>query len=94
MNKVYEVKTLEEAKKLAVSEFGICEEDIEFSVIKENKGFLGIGAKLEVEAKVIADGIEKGKQYIQTILDANEVVGFIEKKVRENNVECNIDAGD
>ena len=63
MNKIYEVKTIEEAKKLAVSEFGICEEDIEFNIVKENKGFLGIGAKLEVEAKVVADGIEKGKQY-------------------------------
>lgn len=94
MNKIYEVKTIEEAKKLAVSEFGICEEDIEFNIVKENKGFLGIGAKLEVEAKVVADGIEKGKQYIQTILDANGVKGFIEKKVRENNVEFNVDAGD
>lgn len=94
MNKLYEVKTIDEAKKLAVDDFGVALDDIEFNVVKESKGFLGIGAKLEVEAKVIADGIEKGKNYIKMILEANGATGFIEKKVRGNNVEFNIDAGD
>jgi len=94
MKKVYEVKTLEEAKKIAIIEFGIPEEDIEFSVLKETKGFLGIGAKMEVEANVIGDGIEKAKNYIKMILEVNGATGFIEKKVRDNTVEFNIDAGD
>ncbi len=94
MKKIYEVKTIDEAKKLAVLELGVSEVDIEFNIIKETKGFLGIGAKLEIEANVIADGIEKGKEYIKMILESNGATGFIEKKVRENNVEFNIDAGD
>lgn len=94
MKKIYEVKTLDDAKKLAVADFGIALENIEFNVLKETKGFLGIGARLEVEAKVVIDGIEEGKKYIKMILETNGVEGFIEKKVRDNNVEFNIDAGD
>ena len=42
MNKLYEVKTIDEAKKLAVDDFGVALEDIEFNVVKESKGFLVI----------------------------------------------------
>ena len=94
MKKIYEVKTVEDAKKLAVSDFGVSEENLEFNVIKETKGFLGIGAKLEVEVSIAVDGIEKGREYIKMILETNGVEGFVEKKVRENNVEFNVDAGD
>lgn len=93
-SKVYEVKTIDEAKSLAVKDFGVEVNDIEFNIVKETKGFLGIGSKLEVEAVLNVDGIEKGKKYIQMILDFNNIEGFIEKKVRGNNVEFNIDAGE
>ena len=94
MEKIYEVKVLEDAKKQAVQELELPEEDIEFEVIKESKGFLGIGSKLEVKATVKVDGIEAGRNYIKMILDNNSVEGFVEKKVRGNNVEFNVDAGD
>ena len=84
---------LEEAQKLAVLDYELPVEALSFEVLRESKGFLGIGAKLEVEADIAADGIEQGKKYIKTILDYNGVEGFIEKKVRGNNVEFNIDAG-
>ncbi len=93
-SKVYEAKTIDEAKSLAVKDFGVEVNDIEFNIVKETKGFLGIGSKLEVEAVLNVDGIEKGKKYIQMILDFNNIEGFIEKKVRGNNVEFNIDAGE
>lgn len=92
--KLYEVKTLEEAKKLAVSDFGVKESDLTFTVVSEKKGFLGIGSKLTVEAEVSVDGISKGKEYLQTFLENNGVQGFVEKKVRGNYVEFNIEAGD
>lgn len=92
--KNYEVKNIDEAKVLASQEFGVCLDEIEFNILKESKGFLGIGGKIEVEAKVDVDGIEKGKQYIQMILNQNGIEGLIEKKVRGNNVEFNVDAGD
>ncbi len=94
MEKIYEVKTLEEAKNLAVKDFELAENEINFEIVKETKGFLGIGAKLEVKAFVTIDGIEQGKKYIKTILENNNVEGFIEKKVRGNNVEFNIDTPD
>ncbi len=94
MKKVYEVKSIDEAKKLAISDFNLPESDITFEVIKENKGFLGIGSKIEVEASCVVDGIDEGKKYLQMLLDYNEVEGFIEKKVRDNSVEYNVDAGD
>lgn len=94
MKKTYEVKTIEEAQKCAVLDFELPIEELNFEVLKENKGFLGIGVKLEVEVSVAVDGIEKGKKYIKEILANNGVEGFIEKKVRENNVEFNINAGE
>lgn len=93
-SKIYEVKTIAEAKELAIKDFNVDVNDIEFNILKETKGFLGIGGKLEVEAVLNVDGIEKGKKYIQMILDYNKIEGFIEKKVRGNNVEFNIDAGE
>ncbi|MGD9886782.1 MAG: RNA-binding cell elongation regulator Jag/EloR [Bacilli bacterium] len=92
--KTYEVKTVEEAKQLAIADFGVKESDLTFTIVNEKKGFLGIGSKIEVEAVMDADGITRGKEYIQMILDNNNIQGFIEKKVRGDNVEFNIDAGD
>lgn len=92
--KIYEVKTLEDAKKQAVLEFCINENDLKFEVISEKKGFLGIGGKLEVQVTINVDGAARGKEYIQMILEAHGIEGFVEKKVRDDVVEYNIDAGD
>lgn len=92
--KTYEVKTVQEAKQLAVADFGVKESELTFTIVNEKKGFLGIGSKIEVEAVMDADGITRGKEYIQMILNNNNIQGFIEKKVRGDNVEFNIDAGD
>ncbi len=90
----YEVKTVNEALDLAVVDLGINKEELTAKVVNEKKGFLGIGGKLEVEITPNIDGIEKGKKYLQMILETNNVQGFIEKRVRGNIVEFNIDAGD
>lgn len=92
--KLYEVKTLEEAKKLAVEDFGVNESDLTFTIVNEKKGFLGIGGKISVEAVIDADGITRGKEYIQMILDNNNIQGFIERKIRGSNVEFNVEAGE
>ena len=94
MKRIFEVKTLEEAKKQAIVELELPESDLSFEVLKETKGFLGIGSKMDVEVTVVTDGIEAGKKYIKEILDFNGADGFVEKKVRDNSVEFNIDAGD
>jgi len=87
--KTYEVKTVEEAKQLAVADFGVKESELTFTIINEKKGFLGIGSKIEVEAVLDADGITRGKEYIHMILSNNNIQGFIEKRVRGDNVEFN-----
>ena len=81
--KIYKGILEDEALRLASEEFGISEDDLVVKV--END---------EVEVTVGIDGIEKGKQYIQTILKNNNVRGMIEKRVRDNVVELNIEAGD
>ena len=81
--KVYKGILEDEALQLASKEFGISEDDLVVKV--END---------EVEVTVGIDGIEKGKQYIQSILKCNNVNGMIEKRVRDNVVELNIEAGD
>lgn len=81
--KVYKGILEDEALQLASREFGISEDDLVVKV--END---------EVEVTVGIDGVEKGKQYIQSILRNNNVNGMIEKRVRDNIVELNIEAGD
>ena len=52
MKRTYEVKNIEDAYKQAVADFELPLTSLKFEVVKETKGFLGIGAKLEVEAEV------------------------------------------
>jgi len=94
IKKVYEVKSVEEAKELAVNELGIPASELQFEVLSEKKGFLGMGGKSQVEVTCDIDGIEKGKQYLQMIFKHNDIDAFIEKKVRDNQIDFNIEAGD
>lgn len=89
--KVYEVKEIEEALQLASEEFGISEDELIEKIISE-KGL--INKTREVEITVCIDPLEKGKRYLQQILKDNNVEGMIEKRVRDNVVEYNIDADD
>ena len=89
--KVYEVKEIDEALKLASEEFGISEDELIEKIISE-KGLLS--KTREVEITVCIDPIEKGKRYIQQILNDNNVEGMIEKRVRDNVVEFSVDAGE
>lgn len=89
--KVYSVKVIEDAVKQASAEFNIPEEELAEKIISES----GVLSKTkEVEVTVCIDPLEKGKRYIQMILDENEVEGYIEKKVRGNIVEYSIDTED
>lgn len=93
-HRTYEVKSVEEALNQAVTDMGICLDELEADIISEKKSFLGMGAKqLEVEVSPKVDGVEKGKQYLQMILETHESEGYIEKRIRDNVVEFNIDAG-
>lgn len=88
--RVYEVKDLEEAKKLAINDFGLPLEDLSFYVVEERKGFLGIGSNISVHVCVYVDPIQKAKDYIETFLEEAGFGGQVEKRVRGNIVEFNI----
>lgn len=90
--KLYNGITLEDVKQVAVKEFGVALEHIEFETVTDKKGFLGIGSKLEIKATVVADGIKIGKDYLEMILKQNKIKGQIEKRVRGNVVEFDIHA--
>lgn len=90
--RVYEVKTLEEAQELAKEELGLSLNDLNFKVISEKKGFLGIGSKLNVEVTTITDGITRGKEYLKSILKEMNIEAKIETKSKENIVQYNIEA--
>lgn len=81
--KVYTGITEDEALAQASLEFGLSEDDLVVKVENE-----------EIEVTVGIDGIEKGKQYLQSLLRNNEIDGVIEKRVRDNVVEFNVEAGD
>jgi len=93
-SRVYDVKTMEEALPLAIEELGLSKDRLEVTVLDEKKGFLGFGGKLQVEVKAKEDGIDQGKEYLQMIMQANKGEGFIEKRIRGNVVEFNVDAGE
>lgn len=90
--KLYSGITLEDVKQVAVKEFGVALEHIEFETVTDKKGFLGIGSKLEIKATVVGDGIKIGKDYLEMILKQNKIKGQIEKRVRGNVVEFDIHA--
>lgn len=90
--KLYSGITLEDVKQIAVKEFGVALEHIEFETVTDKKGFLGIGSKLEIKATVVGDGIKIGKDYLEMILKQNKIKGQIEKRVRGNVVEFDIHA--
>ena len=69
-------KTVEEAKATAAAEFGVAEEEIEFTVVEEAKrGFFGIGA---TDAKV---------QAVYTVKGADIALEFIRKMIADMELE-------
>ena len=86
--KEYVVSNEDEALTLASKEFGLSEDDLALKIVSETD------ASMVVEVTVGIDPIEKGKKFLQTLLDENQVEGMIEKIVKDNVVEFNINAGD
>ena len=75
--KIYEGKTLAEVEVLAVSELGVAKEDMYFDEISET----------EIHVLVDANPVKKGKEFIETFLKNANILGFVERKMRDNVVE-------
>ena len=84
-------KTLEEVEMLAVADLGIAKEDLYFDVITPD------GTPTEnIEIDVICDAnpVKKGKDYLENFLQEANIYGFVERKMRDNVVEYDIQTDD
>lgn len=77
--KIYTGKTLAEVEELAVSELGVPKDDMYFDVISEDPG--------EIHVMVDANPVKKGKEFIEAFLKNANILGFVERKMRDNVVE-------
>jgi spoIIIJ-associated protein len=84
--RIYKLNDVEEAIKQASIDLGIDEEELIEKITKNEEG------ETEIEITVCIDPIEKGRKYIQTILDNNNVEGIIEKSEDDKYVEYKIEA--
>lgn len=75
MLKVIEVeaKTLQEATKKASDILKISEDKIQLQVVKEKKGFLGVGSSTLYKASPNIDLKIEGKQYLESIIAALKI---------------------
>ena len=81
--KIFNVENCDEALDLAAIEFGVDKEELDASPVEGG-----------VEVITIVDGVDKGKAYLQSILDGFGAKGYIEKMTRGNTIEFNVDVKD
>jgi spoIIIJ-associated protein len=79
--KMYVASSLQEVEELAVKELAVAKEDMYFDVISEKEN--------EVEVNVIVDAnpVKKGKEFLEKFLENANILGFVERKMRDNVVE-------
>ena len=82
--KLYQGKTLAEVEVLAVSELGVAKEDMYFDEISET----------EINVIVDANPVKKGKDFLENFLKEANILGFVERKMRDNVVEYSITTED
>ena len=82
--KKYYGKSLQEVEALAVLELGVAFDDLYFDVISPE------GTKdeeMEIEVIVDANPVKKGKDFLEKFLENANILGFVERKMRDNVVE-------
>ena len=89
--KTYEVKRIEEAYELVKEELGLDKDQVNIEVV-EKKGLFK--TKMVVEVSEKQDPVKIGEEYLKEILKANNIKGIVEKKIRDNLIYYNINAGD
>ena len=79
--KMYVASSLQEVEELAVKELAVAKDDMYFDVISEKEN--------EVEVNVIVDAnpVKKGKDFLEKFLENANILGFVERKMRDNVVE-------
>jgi len=86
--KMYVGKSLEEIEALAVEELGVAKEHLYFDVTSEERD------EIQVHVMVDANPVKVGKEYIEAYLREADIYGFVERKMRDNVVEYDINSED
>lgn len=81
--KMYVASTLTEVEELAVKELGVAKDDMYFDVISENAD----NNEVQVHVMVDANPVKKGKDFLEKFLEDANILGFVERKMRDNVVE-------
>ncbi len=94
MEKIFTAKTVEEAKELAVKEFG--REDLVFEVLEEpKKGFLGIvKGSAKVKASYEPSKVDVAVEYIKGVLDKMGIIAELSVSEIEGGSLINIEGED
>ncbi len=79
--KMYVASSVQEVEELAVKELAVAKDDMYFDVISETEN--------EVQVNVIVDAnpVKKGKEFLEKFLENANILGFVERKMRDNVVE-------
>ena len=86
--KIYVGKSLTEIEELAVTELGVSKDDLYFDVTSEERD------EVQVHVMVDANPVKKGKDFIENYLREADIYGFVERKMRDNVVEYDINTED
>ena len=81
--KMYVASSLAEVEELAVKELGVAKDAMYFDVISENAD----NNEVQVHVMVDANPVKKGKDFLEKFLEDANILGFVERKMRDNVVE-------
>ncbi len=79
--KMYIASSLKEVEELAIKDLAVAKDDMYFDVISENEN------EVEVHVMVDANPVKKGKEFLEKFLENANILGFVERKMRDNVVE-------
>lgn len=89
--KLYTGKTLQEVEKLAVTDLGVCKDDMYFDVLSDDNTPI---EEFQINVIVDANPVKKGKDFLENFLKEANIYGFVERKMRDNVVEYSISTED
>lgn len=89
--KLYIGKTLEEVEQLAVTDLGVCKDDLYFDILSEDGKPV---EETQINVIVDANPVKKGKDFLENFLKEADIYGFVERKMRDNVVEYSISTDD
>lgn len=86
--KLYVGKNLQKVEELAITELGISKDDLYFDVTSEGND------EIQVHVMVDVNPVKKGKDFIEKYLQEADIYGFVERKMRDNVVEYDVNTDD